>query len=121
MNIEYPCFKISKQQLWTYVVIQKHDTLYNSSQLLPYSAVFQDKIRSQFLTEIQLTYASALQSAEPPVKNQLARYTATVYIRQVGTAEDMIQNIYDNILHVVPVNMPESQFYWTRNLSVLKM
>jgi len=46
------------------------------------------------------------------LKISLLGYTATVYvIRQIGTAEDTIQNIYDNILHVVPVNMPESQFY----------
>ena len=42
------------------------------------------------------------------LKISLLGYTAIVYIRQVGTAEDTIQNIYDNILHVVPVNMPES-------------
>jgi hypothetical protein len=46
------------------------------------------------------------------LKISLLGNTAIVYvIRQVGTAEAMIQNIYDNSLHVVPVNMPEGQFY----------
>jgi len=41
------------------------------------------------------------------LKISLLGNTATVYvISQVGTAEDTIQNIYDNSLHVVPVNMP---------------
>jgi hypothetical protein len=67
---------------------------------------------SHFLIQIQLASASTLQSAEPQVKFSLFVNTATVYvIRQAGTAEDTILNIYDNSLHVVAVSMPDGQFY----------
>jgi len=59
MNIEYPCFKISKQQVWAYVVIQNHDTLYNSSQTLPYSAVFQDKIPVSYRDPVNICICTA--------------------------------------------------------------
>jgi hypothetical protein len=77
-----------------------------------YLTVQSFKTGSQFLIEIQLPSASALQSAEPPVKNQLARvHCYCLSSGRLEQREDTTQNTYDNSLHVVPVKKPEGQFY----------
>jgi len=88
MILEYLSSKISEQQVWTYVVIQRHDILYNLSQSLPYSAVFQARIPFSYIDPVSNSICTAecwATSKKSACSGTLLLYTSSGRLEQRKT------------------------------------